>query len=161
MYLYAYIMLINYAPQIQSYGSHDLTCDRRLWHRKHTRHHSWCDGGFCSPDTAGSHCWDQHWSGTEKKGTAEEERNAAEPGGSPGENRSTNATEEDGTKNYTYYNVGDDTSNDKGAVLYQGLGYVSMYTKLRGGTYQELDLKGREEEHHYQTTHREKGTWKK
>ena len=79
---------------------------------------------------------------------------------------STNVTEEDGTKNYTYYNVGDDTSIDGRVVLYQGLDvgtldYVGEYTKLRGGTYQELDLKGREEEHHYQTTHREEGTWKK
>ena len=79
---------------------------------------------------------------------------------------STNATEEDNTKNYTYYNVGDDTSIDGRAGLYQGLDvgtldYVSMYTQLKGGTYQELDLKGREEEHHYQRTHREEGTWKK
>ena len=42
------------------------------------------------------------------------------------------------------------------AVLYQGLdvgtlNYVSEYTELKGGTYQELDLKGREEEHHYQS----------
>ena len=76
---------------------------------------------------------------------------------------STNATEDDGTKNYTYCNFGDDTSIDGRAELYQGLNvgtvdYVSEYTKLRGGTYQELDLKGREEEHHYQTTHREEGT---
>ena len=41
------------------------------------------------------------------------------------------------------------------------LDYVGEYTELRGGTYQELDLKSREEEHHYQRTHREKGTWKK
>ena len=52
--------------------------------------------------------------------------------------------------------VGGDTSIDGRAELYQGLDvgtqdYVSMYTQLRGGTYQELDLKGREEEHHYQT----------
>ena len=79
---------------------------------------------------------------------------------------STNATEEDGTKNYTYYNVDANTSIDGSAVLYQGLNvgtldYVGEYTELRRGTYQELDLKSREEEHHYQTTHREEGTWKK
>ena len=76
---------------------------------------------------------------------------------------STNATEEDGTKNYIYCTVGDDTFIDGRVVLYQGLDvgtldYVSEYTELRGGTYQELDLKSREEEHHYQTTHREEGT---
>ena len=35
-----------------------------------------------------------------------------------------------------------DTSGDRN--------YASEYTKLKGGTYQELDLKRREEEHHYQ-----------
>ena len=59
--------------------------------------------------------------------------------------------EEDGTEAHTYDVVG----HDGRAVLYQGLDvgtldYVSEYTELRGGTYQELDLKGREEEHHYQ-----------
>ena len=59
---------------------------------------------------------------------------------------------------HIYDDVGDDTSIDGSAVLYQGLDvgtldYVSMYTELRGGTYQELDLKGREKEHHYQRTH--------
>ena len=63
--------------------------------------------------------------------------------------------EEEGTEVHTYDVVGHDTSIDGRAVLYQGLdvgtlNYVSEYTELRGGTYQELDLKGREEEHHYQ-----------
>ena len=63
---------------------------------------------------------------------------------------------EEGTEVHIYDVVGDDTSIDGRAELYQGLDvgtqdYVSMYTQLRGGTYQELDLKGREEEHHYQT----------
>ena len=75
---------------------------------------------------------------------------------------STNATEEDGTKKYTYYNVDANTSIDGTVELYQGLNVgtldYSECTQLRGGTYQELDLKGREEEHHYQTTHREEGT---
>ena len=59
---------------------------------------------------------------------------------------------------HIYDDVGDDTSIDGRAVLYQGLDvgtldYVSEYTELRGGTYQELDFKGREKEHHYQRTH--------
>ena len=63
--------------------------------------------------------------------------------------------EEEGTEVHIYDVVGDDTSIDGRAELYQGLDvgiqdYVSMYTHLRGGTYQELDLKEREEEHHYQ-----------
>ena len=63
---------------------------------------------------------------------------------------------EEGTELHIYDVVGDDTSIDGRAELYQGLDvgtqdYVSMYTQLRGGTYQELDRKGREEEHHYQT----------
>ena len=65
---------------------------------------------------------------------------------------------EEGTEVHSYDVVGDDTSIDGRAELYQGLDvgtqdYVSMYTQLRGGTYQELDLKGREEEHHYQTVY--------
>ena len=31
--------------------------------------------------------------------------------------------------------------------------HVNVYNELKGGTYQELDLKGREEEHHYQRLH--------
>ena len=56
---------------------------------------------------------------------------------------------------HIYDVVGDDnTSIDGRAGLYQWLDvgtqdYVSMYTQLKGGTYQELDLKSREEEHHY------------
>ena len=65
------------------------------------------------------------------------------------------AKEEESTEVHTYDVVGDDTSIDRRAVLYQelnkgNLDYVSEYTQLRGGTYQELDLKRREEEHHYQ-----------
>ena len=70
---------------------------------------------------------------------------------------STAAKEDESTEVHTYDVVGDDTSTDRRAVLYQGLDvetlnpdYVSEYTKLRGRTYQELDLKSREEEHHYQ-----------
>ena len=63
--------------------------------------------------------------------------------------------EEEGTEVHTYDVVGDDTSIDGRAVLYQGLDvgtldYVGEYTELRRGTYQELDLKSREEEHLYQ-----------
>ena len=63
--------------------------------------------------------------------------------------------DEEGTEVHTYDAVGDNTSSAGRAALYQGLDvgtldYVSEYTELRGGTYQELDLKGREEEHLYQ-----------
>ena len=56
----------------------------------------------------------------------------------------------------------DDICIDGRAVLYQGLDvgtqdYVSVYTQLRGGTYQELDSRGREEEHHYQRTNKREG----
>ena len=65
------------------------------------------------------------------------------------------AKEDEGTEIHTYDVVGDDTSIYRRAVLYQelntgNLDYVSEYTELRGGTYQELDLKSREEEHLYQ-----------
>ena len=66
------------------------------------------------------------------------------------------ATEEQKGKEVHIYDVvNDDVPIDGRAVLYQGLDlgtldYVSEYTELRGGTYQELDLKSREEEHHYQ-----------
>ena len=65
------------------------------------------------------------------------------------------AKEEEGTEVHIYDVVGDDTSIDGKVVLYQGLDvgtldYVGEYTQLRRGTYQELDLKRRKEEHHYQ-----------
>ena len=65
------------------------------------------------------------------------------------------AKEDEGTEVHTYDVVGDDTFIDRRVVLYQELNtrspdYVSEYTKLRGRTYQELDLKSRQEEHHYQ-----------
>ena len=65
------------------------------------------------------------------------------------------AKEEEGTEVHTYDVVGDDTTIDGRVAMYQelntgNLDYVSEYTQLRGGTYQELDLKSREEEHHYQ-----------
>ena len=65
------------------------------------------------------------------------------------------AKEDEGTEVHTYDVVSDDTSIDRRVVLYQELNtrnpdYVSEYTKLRGRTYQELDLKSTEEEHHYQ-----------
>ncbi len=73
-------------------------------------------------------------------------------------NEMEGATEEEGAKFHTYDVVGDDTSIDVRAGLYQGLDvgtldYVSEYTQLKGGTYQELDLKGREEEHLYLRAH--------
>ena len=66
------------------------------------------------------------------------------------------AKEEESTEVHTS-DVGDDISIDGRVGLYQGLhkgnlDYVSENTKLRGRTYQELDLNGREEEHHYQRT---------
>ena len=82
------------------------------------------------------------------------QRNAPQQKGSI--TRSSNAAKEDeDTEVHTYDVVGDDTSIDGRAVLYQGLNvgtldYVGEYTELRRGTYQELDLKGREEEHLYQ-----------
>ncbi len=66
--------------------------------------------------------------------------------------------EQKGKEVHIYDVVSDDAPTDGRAVLYQGLNvktlnYASEYTEVRGGTYQELDLKGREEEHHYQRTH--------
>ena len=66
--------------------------------------------------------------------------------------------EQKGKEVHIYDAVSDDAPIDGRAVLYQGLDvgtldYVGEYTELRGGTYQELDLKSREEEHHYQRTH--------
>ena len=59
---------------------------------------------------------------------------------------STAAKEDEGTEVHTYDVVGNDTSIDRRVVLYQELNtrnpdYVSEYTKLRGRTYQELDIK--------------------
>ena len=45
------------------------------------------------------------------------------------------------SRSQTHFSIRD-TSEDRN--------YASEYTKLKGGTYQELDLKRREEEHHYQ-----------
>ena len=83
----------------------------------------------------------------ERNGETQERSGTIELGGS--------TVEEEGTKVHTYDIVGDDTSIDGRAVLYQGLDvgtldYVGEYTELRGGTYQELDLKDREEVHVYQ-----------
>ncbi len=83
--------------------------------------------------------------------------------------KSSKAAKEEGSTEVHTSDVGDDISIDGRVGLYQGLDmktldYVSMYvhtlgtrtvseyTQLRRGTYQELDLKGREEEHHYQRT---------
>ena len=65
------------------------------------------------------------------------------------------ATEEE-VHNYANMNVY--TSIDGRAMPYQELDvdtpdYVNVYNELKGGTYQELDLKSREEEHHYQRPH--------
>ena len=82
------------------------------------------------------------------------QRNAPQQKGSI--TQSSKAAKEDkGTEVHTYDVVGDDISIDGRVVPYQelntgNLDYVSEYTQLRGGTYQELDLKGREEEHLYQ-----------
>ena len=83
----------------------------------------------------------------ERNGKTQERSGIMELGGA--------TVEEKGTEVHTYDVVSQDTSIDRRAVLYQGLDvgtldYVSEYTELRGGTYQELDLKGREEDHHYQ-----------
>ena len=82
------------------------------------------------------------------------QRNAPQQKGSI--TRSSKAAKEDeGTEIHTYDVVGNNASTDGRAVLYQelntgNLNYVSEYAELRGRTYQELDLKSREEEHHYQ-----------
>ena len=64
------------------------------------------------------------------------------------------ATETDDAEHHISEDVDDATFTNGRVVLYQGLDvgtqdYVSVYTQLRGGTYQELDPRGREEEHHY------------
>ena len=65
------------------------------------------------------------------------------------------ATKEwDGTADHTYDYVNDEGCTEGRGALYQGLDvrtqdYVSVYEQLRGGTYQELDCRSREEEHHY------------
>ena len=66
--------------------------------------------------------------------------------------------EQKGKEVHIYDVVSDDAPTEGRAVLYQGLdvktlNYAREYTELRGGTYQELDLKGREEEHLYQRAH--------
>ena len=68
---------------------------------------------------------------------------------------------EEGAVVPVYAFVFDESSIDKRETQYQGLDevtqdYDSMYTQLTRGTYQELDLHGREEEHHYQTPERGK-----
>ena len=81
-------------------------------------------------------------------------RNAPQQKGSI--TRSNKAAKEDeSTEIHTYDVVGDDTSIDGRVAMYQelnkgNLDHVSEYTKLRRGTYQELDLKSREGEHLYQ-----------
>ena len=69
------------------------------------------------------------------------------------------AAEEEGTEDHTYDVADDESSSDRRVALYQGLAVgtqdcVSVYTQLRGGTYQELNPRGREGEHHYQTVDR-------
>ena len=80
----------------------------------------------------------------ERNGKTQERSGIMELGGA--------TVEEKGTEVHSYDLVSHDTSIDGRAVLYQGLDvrildYVGEYTELRGGTYQELDLKSREEEH--------------
>ena len=63
--------------------------------------------------------------------------------------------EEEGSKDHTYDVVDEECSIVGRAVVYQGLDVGSqvcdsVYTQLGGGTYQELDLQGKEVEHHYQ-----------
>jgi len=84
---------------------------------------------------------------SEENGETQERRGIIEMGG---------ATQEEEVHNYAVVNIY--TSIDGRAMLYQELDvdtpdYVNVYNELKGGTYQELDLKGREEEHHYQRPH--------
>ena len=67
----------------------------------------------------------------------------------------SNSIEVGGAIVNTFDVVYDDICIDGRVVLYQGLDvgtqdYVSVCTQLRGGIYQELDPRSREEEHHYQ-----------
>ena len=68
---------------------------------------------------------------------------------------SSTTEEEEGTKDHTYDVVDEECSIVGRVVVYQGLDVGSqvcdsVYTQLGGGTYQELDLQGKEVEHHYQ-----------
>ena len=63
---------------------------------------------------------------------------------------------EEAKEDHVYAFVLDESSISTRETQYQELDvktqdYVSVYTQLTGGTYQELDLHSREEEHHYQT----------
>ena len=63
--------------------------------------------------------------------------------------------EEEGTKDHTYDVVDEESTTVGREAVYQSLDvstqdYVSVYNQLGGGTYQELDTQGKEEEHHYQ-----------
>ena len=88
---------------------------------------------------------------SERNGESQEMKRLSVVGGTTGE----------GTEDHLYDDVVLKSSTDGQVALYQGLDvgtqdYVSMYTQLRWGTYQELDLRGREEEHHYQRVERER-----
>ena len=63
--------------------------------------------------------------------------------------------EEEGTKDHTYDVVDEGSTTVGREAAYQGLDVSTqdcdgVYTQLGGGTYQELDTQGKEEEHHYQ-----------
>ena len=84
---------------------------------------------------------------TKRKRKAQKERGKSQ--------ERSNSIKVGGTIVNTFDTDYDDICIDGRAVLYQGLDvgtqdYASVYTQLRGGTYQELDPRSREEEHHYQ-----------
>ena len=95
----------------------------------------------------GRRAWAKKGDSPERKVDSKEVGNTTEVGGT--------TEEEDGTKDHTYDVVDEECSIVGRAVVYQGLDVGSqvcdsVYTQLGGGTYQELDLQGKEEEHHYQ-----------
>ena len=84
----------------------------------------------------------------ERKDESQEMNSTTEVGGT--------TEQEEGTKVHTYSFVFEGSSTEGRAAMYQGLDvgtqdYVRVYTQLGGGTYQELDPRGREVEHHYHT----------
>ena len=95
----------------------------------------------------GRRAWEKNRDSSERKIGSKEVSSTTEVGGT--------TEEEEGTKDHTYDVVDEECSIVGRAVVYQGLDVGSqvcdsVYTQLGGGTYQELDLQGKGEEHHYQ-----------
>ena len=91
--------------------------------------------------------WEKNEDSPDRKVESKEVSRTTEVGGT--------TEEEEGAKDHTYDVVDEECSIVGRVVVYQGLDVGSqvcdsVYTQLGGGTYQELDLQGKEEEHHYQ-----------